>query len=231
MRYNIIAYFKNENQNEIENNLVINIKFLLSSFWYMMFAVVLSSMLILTPLDGFIKSVLKLPSIAEAFEQVNKNQTKLTFFTVVLLGPFLEELVFRLFLDFKKINLAISLFFISFLVLGSRFNYEALFLKSTLINAVLAFLFTIIIYFVVLKKYEFSIKYKKVFTVLSILIFGLVHISNLSNINYKLILFYPFFVLPQLIMGYFIANIRLRSGFIWGFLLHALVNLISFLFA
>ncbi|MGL5054102.1 MAG: CPBP family glutamic-type intramembrane protease [Fusobacteriaceae bacterium] len=228
MSYNIFAYLKFEYQNEKKSDLVTNLKSLLSSFWYMMFAIFLSSMLILIPLDGFIKSVLKLPSILESLNQVNKHNANLSFLTVVLVGPFAEELIFRFFLNFKKINLGISLFFISFFVLGSRFNYEALFLKSTLINAIISILFSITIYLTIIKKYEFTIKYKIVITLFSIVIFGLVHITNFSDINYKLIPFYPFFVLPQIIMGYFITNLRLRKGFIWGFLLHALINLIFY---
>ncbi|HAH56367.1 MAG TPA: hypothetical protein DCM02_14065 [Flavobacterium sp.] len=61
----------------------------------------------------------------------------------------------------------------------------------------------------------------------SILFFGLIHIANASVLHWELSLFYPFFVLPQIIMGYFITNLRLKYGFWWGYALHVLFNAIG----
>lgn len=62
------------------------------------------------------------------------------------------------------------------------------------------------------------------------LIFGLIHISNIDKVgtlHWKLSLFYPIYVLPQMIMGCFCAVLRLKSGLIWGVLFHSIINLIG----
>ncbi|RYE30846.1 MAG: CPBP family intramembrane metalloprotease [Sphingobacteriaceae bacterium] len=36
---------------------------------------------------------------------------------------------------------------------------------------------------------------------------------------------YPFFVLPQLLFGFILGFIRIKSGFYWALLTHCVVNL------
>ena len=60
--------------------------------------------------------------------------------------------------------------------------------------------------------------------------FGLIHISNIDKVgtlHWKLSLFYPIYVLPQMIIGYFCAVLRLKLGLIWGVLFHSIINLIG----
>lgn len=59
----------------------------------------------------------------------------------------------------------------------------------------------------------------------SILLFGLVHISNFEDLNghYWAV---PFLVLPQLCAGVFLGFIRVRQGLISSILLHAAHNLV-----
>jgi hypothetical protein len=56
------------------------------------------------------------------------------------------------------------------------------------------------------------------------LIFAFIHSVNFLNINYFLL---PILVLPQFIIGLLIGYLRIRLGFIWGYMLHFLNNLIA----
>lgn len=62
----------------------------------------------------------------------------------------------------------------------------------------------------------------------SILAFGLVHISNFEFSTTVLILT-PLLIAPQLFLGVFLGYIRVRIGLIWSILLHSIYNTILFL--
>ena len=62
---------------------------------------------------------------------------------------------------------------------------------------------------------------------ISIFLFGVSHIFNLENIEFKYFYLYILFIVPQIIMGYFITNLRLKQGFFWGLLLHIIINTIN----
>ena len=55
----------------------------------------------------------------------------------------------------------------------------------------------------------------------------MVHITNFEH-SAALLVFTPLLVAPQFIVGLFIGYLRVKYGFIWGFYLHALHNLILF---
>ncbi len=59
----------------------------------------------------------------------------------------------------------------------------------------------------------------------SILLFGIIHITNFENINgqYWAV---PVLVLPQLCAGVFFGFIRVKLGLLWSMLLHAAHNLV-----
>ena len=59
---------------------------------------------------------------------------------------------------------------------------------------------------------------------ISAISFGLIHIPNYT-LHGLLIFIYILYVTPQMVMGVFFGNIRMRYGFIWGFFLHAMVNI------
>ncbi|AYN05872.1 CPBP family intramembrane metalloprotease [Flavobacterium sp. 140616W15] len=69
-------------------------------------------------------------------------------------------------------------------------------------------------------------KYFKTFFYLLTISFGLIHIVNFYKIVPSNLLYLtPIFVLPQIALSFFTAYIRMKNGFIWGFLLHFLYNL------
>ena len=119
--------------------------------------------------------------------------------------------------------------FLMLLALGIRFTSEALFLLSTWVKVGISLSVVVVLYFFVIDSITFSIRIRRSITIVSILAFGLVHIGNLEKLYFSLLLIYPFFVLPQMLIGYFATNLRLKQGFVWGILLHCMTNLTFFL--
>ena len=151
---------------------------------------------------------------------------------ICLIGPILEELVFRFSLSFKKINLAVSI-------------AVAIFMFGNLIPAVknlgvtiglgyalaIRIAFSAIVCFALIRLLpddrKFTPAFKNTVIILSIIIFGLMHISNFIPLQWALIWIYPIYVLPQMLMGWGITYVRFKNGFIWGIALHCLINSIS----
>ncbi len=112
----------------------------------------------------------------------------------ILVAPFIEEIVFRLPLRYKR-NYIFQLFnFIS----GNRVQK-------------------------IWKKYYIFFFYAFAIT------FGLLHITNYENTELLFYCIAPILVVSQLLGGFILGYMRLRAGFFWGFLLHALFNGIAFL--
>ena len=72
-------------------------------------------------------------------------------------------------------------------------------------------------------------KRQKIITMVSVVLFGLLHIANIENLHWELALLYPVYALPQTILGYIFSVQRLKLGFIWGLLFHSMNNLMVFL--
>lgn len=113
--------------------------------------------------------------------------------TVVIL-PFVEEIIFRLYLRFRRNYLA------RFVVLLSPNKLKTETSLNNLWNSNYRFVF----YF-------------------SAIIFGVVHISNyeLSSTTLYLI---PILILPQIILGLFSGYLRVRYNLLLGYFMHALHN-------
>lgn len=113
--------------------------------------------------------------------------------------PFFEELIFRLYLRYK--NNYLLHFIISLVSLtGARNEKKA----ETALTSVWEKKYTYIFYF-------------------SAILFGIVHITN-YKLSYTILLLSPILIAPQILVGLFIGFLRVRYGFVWGFLLHALHN-------
>lgn len=65
--------------------------------------------------------------------------------------------------------------------------------------------------------------FPKVFYALTLL-FAFVHLSNYPDWSTALLLVSPLLVAPQFVMGCIAGFLRVRYGFVWAFLLHALHN-------
>ena len=172
------------------------IKNLLSSYWYMYLAILLIVLLLLQPLDYFVTTILGFPSIIESVQKSGVRIATYSFWYVVVIGPIIEEITFRLFLNFNKKEICLSVFFMLLLALGIRVDSEALFLLSTWVKVGISLSVVVVLYFFVIDNIKFSIRLQRSLTIVSIITFGLMHIDNLEKIYYSLLLIYPFFVLP-----------------------------------
>ena len=160
----------------------------------------------------------------------NNNITFIVIF-LILVGPFIEELIFRLPLRYKKAN------FIPLTVVILFFAGTLLFKKLHLSLALSIPLFVVFTAFSIFYIFNrrmaenrdkfLSSNYHYFFYSLTIL-FALIHISNF-NYSVSLLLFAPIIVLPQFVAGFLFGLIRIKQGFIWGFFLHALHNAIFIL--
>jgi hypothetical protein len=160
-----------------------------------------------------------------------KNSTvHYPFYLIVFIGPFFEEILFRLGLIINKRNISIFLGVLVFELLGGSITKFSLTNSSSIYFAVIGFASMLLSYYYLPEKIlHFLNKNKSNLIRFSILFFGLLHISNASEFHWQLTLFYPFFVMRQIVMAYFITNLRLKYGLFWGLGLHIVFNAISYL--
>lgn len=147
-------------------------------------------------------------------------------FKILILVPFYEELAFRLPLRFSAKNIFISIGTLLFLILNKSFNIY-LSLGIALLIASIPFL-KVIRVGVFNKMQNYFLKYYKfIFYFLSI-IFGLLHLFGFKELSFMHFLISPLLVINQIFLGFLLSYIRVnyRHGFIYCFLLHALINLI-----
>jgi len=183
--------------------------------------------------DYLIINVLHEKSILEQIKVSNRTMMlifgKYSFLMIVIIAPFLEEIIFRLPMNLKKISFSLSSFIIVYRVLGNHVFNINLSDSSFYLNNLLALITAYAIYKII--PISLLAKFKtnnfKYFFYFSIIVFAIVHITNFWSFNLKTFIFTPIFVLPQFIIGLLISNVRMQYGFIWGFFLHALINLPS----
>lgn len=146
---------------------------------------------------------------------------------IILIGPFIEELVFRLFLNLRKLTIAISLSVYFYLISANWIdtNYIAL---NVCLRIILVIIITFCVYRGISERSLILIRtryFQYIFYVTAIL-FGIVHLSNFSPLSAKIILVAPILIFPQicygLAMGY--LRLKLKNGFVWGLALHVFIN-------
>jgi hypothetical protein len=152
------------------------------------------------------------------------------FFILVILGPFLEEIIFRLPLKLERFGMCFSLGLLTYYFSGPIYEisfYEWKFYERVAISLI-----------VIITVYKFlpaswldyiKIKFYSQYFYLTATLFALIHIINYAPHNASVLFFYPIFTLPQFIMGVFIGYARMKYGFFSGWFIHALINLIGFL--
>ena len=196
------------------------------------FVLQICALLLMFLVDEFLIKKIGFPSV---FKLMIESQKKIKgyygFFLVVILGPLVEELIFRLILVPKRRNIAIFTFVFSFLIMNKTYyinKIDWLLLVSLAVSGLLSFLG-----FNLLKRkpeIETTIgKRQKIITMVSVVLFGLLHIANIETLHWELALLYPVYALPQMILGYVSSVQRLKLGFVWGLLFHSMINLMAFL--
>ena len=164
----------------------------------------------------------------DGMKKIVKVHNPILVMTVI--GPITEEILFRLWLSFKRSHLIISLTVIC-LVLIIKLNHASLYninlSKALFYSLVLAVIGGMAL-FLILKLCRFGNfknKYFHVFYWCSCIGFGLIHILNFAPLKPAIFWAYPFFILPQLVAGSFLGYLRVKNGFFWALLMHSLINL------
>ena len=196
------------------------------------FVLQICALLLMFLVDDFLITKMGFPSV---FKLMMESQKKIKgyygIFMVVILGPLVEELIFRLILVPKRRNIAIFTFVFSFLVLNKTYyinKIDWLLLVSLAVSGLLSFL----VFNLLKRKPEIETaigKRQKIITMVSVVLFGLLHIANIETLHWELALLYPVYALPQMILGYVSSVQRLKLGFVWGLLFHSMINLMAFL--
>ena len=196
------------------------------------FVLQICALLLMLLVDEFLIKKMGFPSV---FKLMIESQKKIKgyygFFLVVILAPVVEELIFRLILVPKRRNIAIVTFAFSFLIINKTYyliEIDWLLLMSLAVSGLLSFL----VFKLLKRKPEIETvigKRQKITTIVSVVLFGLLHIANIENLHWELVLLYPVYALPQMISGYVCSVQRLKLGFIWGLLFHSMINLMAFL--
>ncbi len=147
----------------------------------------------------------------------------LLFLLMVFLGPFLEEIFFRLFLkpNYKNMTLLLILFFtVAIFTIWKRnmpillFSFFAIFLLLFILSRPKnLFWFQRIV----------LSHFRWVFYI-SCLLFGAIHILNFEHLNFKLFFAAPFIIFPQVVAGVFLGFVRMKYGIVFSVLFHSLIN-------
>jgi Type II CAAX prenyl endopeptidase Rce1-like len=213
----------NYDYNSSNDNFLVKTKNLALSFLFMLLLMIVA-LAIAESLDYCIKNYLHYESILDSIEKTQSKYDPLIFLVIVV-GPFYEELLFRLILKASKLFLSVFNCLLSYTLLdGSIIKFD-IHNNQSIANVLFALIVGIVTYWCVSQKsIDFLNRNKKWLIVISIILFGLAHIGNIKTFHWQLLLLYPFFVTPQFILGYFAANLRLKYGLFWGFLLHAMLN-------
>jgi membrane protease YdiL (CAAX protease family) len=191
------------------------------------FILLLIDTLIVTPLyDYSVFQQLKL--------QTQKNKQVLgptAFFYVVIFGPFLEEIIFRLPLRLKKYSIGLSFGIITYYVSGGSFKHFMATEWITYVRIVISIIILLsIAKFLPTKRLDLiKTNFFKHYFYIVALVFALIHVANFAPFNMSVLFFYPIFTLPQFIMGLFFGYARMNYGFFVGWGVHTLINLMAFL--
>lgn len=152
-------------------------------------------------ISGFETLGLVDPENHKILDMIKSYPVVLLLLLTVVIGPFIEELIFRLYLRYKN-NYALHFLISIVSITGAQNEQKAETFFISLWK----------------KKYKFIFYFSAV-------IFGLIHISNFE-FSYTILLLSPILVAPQIILGLIIGYTRVRNGFISGLLLHSFHNAI-----
>lgn len=137
-------------------------------------------------------------------DMLGEAPVALTLFLVAVMAPLWEELIFRMPLRWERAYI-FKLFLLP-VRLGGKETYR------TALEQIQPWW----------RKHYTYVFYFTVFA------FGLIHVANFQSKSplWQLLLWGPFLVLPQILLGGLLGFIRLRLGFWWAVLLHAGHNFI-----
>lgn len=159
----------------------------------------------------------------------------LLFISTLILSPIIEEILFRLPLVYSPKNISLSISLLISIILAKLNYFDDKYFRLSI-----AVTFGILLFLAlknILNKNEsvslrmkaFWSKNSKFIFYFSLILFALIHLSNFKALSNHQLLFTPLLVGPQLVTGYFLANIRLSHGLLWSIQLHMIINVFAYL--
>jgi len=168
-----------------------------------LFSLLIIDMAVMVVLVPVIYGIDKLGLVDSENHQITKlmNQYPILFIILLLVViiPFFEELIFRLYLRFKYNFLAQSILLLSSVTGAQNKSKFKIFLKKF-----------------------WSINFKPIFY-LSAILFGYVHIFNYEY-STTILLLSPILIAPQFVAGLFLGYLRMKYNLVLGFFMHAIHN-------
>ncbi|MCF8714017.1 CPBP family intramembrane metalloprotease [Joostella atrarenae] len=171
---------------------------------------------------------IKNDSIQELIATHSKTEI---FFLIVLFGPLVEELIFRLSLRYNPLFLSTSISFFSYYILRAL-RSKISFLddsNSIYISIGISLIIGVIFYFIIRKtaieKY-WKLHFKWIYYA-SVVLFAFLHVFNYELSNSDLF-FIPLIVFPQFLDGIVLGYIRIKNGFWYSVLFHSFNNFVVF---
>jgi hypothetical protein len=164
--------------------------------------------------------------------QGNFSISKISIFLIVykiFVNPLIEELLFRLWLNFNTLNFSISLISLILVILIRHFYKENINTVYLIIS--LEFItITFFTFYYLSKKFLMPLfqklnLYKRNMVVISGIVFGLMHLIKFV-ITTELLFFSPLILAPLIMLGLIIGYIRIKFGFFYGYVTHFIQNLI-----
>ncbi len=210
-------------------------RFCYSILTYLIIAIILGLFLVMY--NKLLKHILNIDFIDIRNKKVAKTTGK-SFISIILLvgiiGPIIEEILFRSWLTSKKVYFSFFLFVLSWIIytyiIGYRFYSQKIDLNFYLriITCMLIGLSAYI--FIPTKSWAFFFnKYYKYGFYISAISFGLLHVTNFFPLGVSRFFICLPFILPQLLLGFILGFIRIKNGLLWSICLHIIINLISVL--
>jgi len=149
---------------------------------------------------------------------------------ITLIGPVIEELIFRLPLSFKRKHIAASFGFALVLFAKAIPWISNQNLALNIILRIVLFAVGYLAFAKTLPQHTSPNKRAKTGLILaSIIVFGMLHTLNYAPFHLAILFIYPLYVLPQLFMGWILTYVRFKNGFFWGVALHIMINSITML--
>ncbi|MGZ2369123.1 hypothetical protein ACXR6G_05015 [Ancylomarina sp. YFZ004] len=182
---------------------------LLLLFTYLIFAIPISIPLIL--LNAF-------DLIPEHISQ-KEDATLKYILSVIIFAPIIEEIACRLPLipRYKYISFSLSIFIITICksIWGTGYGYECYLLALPAFG---------LAHYIFKNKSFSTTKSINLLVHTSVVLFAFMHIFNFIELEVWMYFIFPILTAPQILMGYILSLTRLKYGFLFGVLLHMLIN-------
>jgi hypothetical protein len=146
----------------------------------------------------------------------------------LILGPIIEEVLFRFLLIPRHIHFVIFTSFSFCLAMISLLKGSNIYLIIFLTLGIISCFFCLNIKYL-RKAQKLVLNHFRLYFYFSCILFGFYHITNYIPLNYKLFLIMPVIVFPQMILGTFLGYLRMKFGILYSILFHSITNVFPIL--